>query len=106
MTPHEQNNATLSAPAIWRDGQGKTTCPDDMALLVIPKLTFAVQYCNASQTAPTIEDKVLMLTLWLEGEHEQNVLEGDCTLRDIQASGIALGIACRYADTIIEPLTF
>lgn len=105
MTPPEQNNATLYAAVIWREGQGKTACPDDMALLVIPRLMRAVQFCNESQ-APTIEEKVSMLTLWLEGEHEQNVLEGDCTLRDIQASGIALGIACRYADTIIEPLTF
>ena len=106
MTPHEQNNATLFAATVWNAGQGKLSCPPEMTLLVIQRLSLAVQFCNASRAVTSIEDRASLLALWLEGEHEQNVLEGDCTLRDIQASGIALGIACRYADTIIEPLTF
>jgi hypothetical protein len=102
MTPPEQNR-TLNLNLVWNKGQGNLSCPPDMNNAVIGRMIVAVDFCNAFESR-SLEDKVSMMTLWAEGKYEQAVREGDCTLKDIPAEGITLGIICRYADTVIEPL--
>lgn len=98
MTPNEQNkNEKLSPNAVW----GKYPCPPEMTNKVIPIVLMAVNYCNLHKDE-TMEAKAIRLTLALEAEYEAAALYShDCTLEDIQAHGLALGIACRYRDSII-----
>jgi hypothetical protein len=63
----------------------------------------AIMFCNAF-SSETLEQKAEKLCLWVEAQHEERALEGFCTLEDLQAHGLALGIVCRYRDTVIEPL--
>ena len=100
MTPHEQNK-NLSPNSVW----GKYPCPPDMVNKVIAIIHPAIMFCNAF-SSETLEQKAEKLTLWVEAQYEERALEGFCTLEDIQAHGIALGIVCRYRDTIIEPMDF
>jgi hypothetical protein len=65
----------------------------------------AIMFCNAF-SSETLEQKAEKLTLWVEAQYEERVLEGCCTDTDIQAHGLALGIVCRYRDTVIEPMVF
>ena len=102
MTPHEKNK-TIVLATVWNKGQGKLSCPIDMTHAVVGRMSVAVNFCNAFESR-SLEDKVSMMTLWAEGKYEQAVLEDECSLQDIQADGITLGIICRYADTVIEPL--
>ena len=72
---------------------------------VIPIIITAVNFCNGF-ASETLEQKAENLTLWVEGQYEERTLDGFCTLEDIQAHGLALGIVCRYRDTVIEPMVF
>jgi hypothetical protein len=65
----------------------------------------AVMFCNAF-ASETLEQKAEKLCLYVEAKHEEQALENFCTLEDLQAHGIALGVVCRYRDTVIEPMVF
>ena len=98
MTPHKQNK-NLNPNTVF----GKYPCPPEMLNKVIPIIITAVNFCNAF-ASETLEQKAEKLTLWVEAQYEERALEGFCPLDDIQAHGLALGIVCRYRDTVIEPL--
>lgn len=100
MTPHEQNKSqNLNPNTVW----GKYPCPPEMVNRVIAIVHPAIMFCNAF-SSETLEQKAEKLCLWVEAQHEERALEGFCTLEDLQAHGLALGIVCRYRDTVIEPL--
>ena len=84
---------------------GKYPCPPEMLNKVIPIIITAVNFCNAF-ASETLEQKAEKLCLYVEAKHEEQALENFCTLEDLQAHGIALGIVCRYRDTVIEPMVF
>jgi hypothetical protein len=100
MTPNEQNQ-NLIPNSVY----GKYPCPPDMVNRVIPIIITAVNFCNAF-SSDTKEQKAEKLTLWVEAQYEERALDGFCPLEDIQAHGLALGIVCRYRDTVIEPMVF
>lgn len=100
MTPHEQNK-NLSPNSVW----GKYPCPPEMVNKVIAIIHPAIMFCNAFPSW-TMEQKAEKLCLYVEAKHEEQTLENFCTLQDLQVAGIALGIVCRYRDTIIEPMVF
>lgn len=99
MTPNEQNQNLLSPNAVW----GKYPCPPELLHRVLSIVSPAVNFCNAF-SSETLEQKAEKLCLYVEAQHEERALEGFCTLEELQASGIALGVVCRYRDTVIEPL--
>jgi hypothetical protein len=100
MTPNEQNKSqNLNPNTVW----GKYPCDPEMMNRVVPIIITAVRFCNAF-SSETLEQKAEKLCLWVEAQHEERALEGFCTLEDLQAHGLALGIVCRYRDTVIEPL--
>ena len=100
MTPNEQNKSqNLSPNAVW----GKYPCPPEMVNKVIAIIHPAIMFCNAF-SSETLEQKAEKLCLYVEAKHEETTLENFCTLEELQAHGIALGVVCRYRDTVIEPL--
>ena len=101
MTPNEQNKSqNLSPNAVW----GKYPCPPELLHRVLSIVTPAVNFCNALYASETLEQKAEKLCLYVEAKHEEQTLENFCTLEELQAHGIALGVVCRYRDTVIEPL--
>lgn len=100
MTPNEQNKSqNLNPNTVW----GKYPCPPELLHKVLSIVSPAIAFCNAF-SSETLEQKAEKLCLWVEAQHEERALEGFCTLEDLQAHGLALGIVCRYRDTVIEPL--
>ena len=102
MPPNKPNESkNLSPNAVW----GKYPCPPEMVNKVIAIIHPAIRFCNAF-SSETLEQKAEKLCLYVEAKHEEQTLENFCSLEDLQAAGIALGVVCRYRDTVIEPMVF
>lgn len=98
MTPNEQNQ-NISPNQVW----SKYPCPPELTHKVLSILVPAINFCNAF-SSETLEHKTLKLCLYVESQFEECVLDGFHTEQERMAYGIALGVVCRYRDTVIEPL--